>query len=658
MKKTGPDKLATVLLTFLAGTQMAMAEGRWFAPAAGWEHEYVASEGEGAGSGIPQQFDAGWGFSQYQTADPEGDSYVVIAQDPVEGSVLKLRHINDSAAHYKMEVPPGSGTTQDLVTLDFRFRLADDTQADSQRQLQINVSRPRLDGAPEGWNQWSFGFSRTQIVPSSGSTIAVELSNGWHTVRLLADFANDTARLYLDGIVDAVYTGPSSDYATWTRNWMAFGDFGGVVNGEAHVRYFRWTTNELVYPGLPEDFCKHFESEDPLEEGFAGYPKDLEYDASANLLPEATSSDWTLSSDTTRWLVTDEISGETALHLAMTNDLPVYTHAGSPVLFTANDTITCDIRFRLLDDTQADSQQQMQLTLKGLHPDGAYDYQNFNLRFTKDRVNYMDNSKTFQSALTPLGTAWHDLRWRINFQSREAEAFLDGSSMPLFTHKSNQYTGVLPHNIQLGSGNGKILGVARVQRMRVTRQTLSWTSGSETDGTGYWQGTDAAGGCGFYERRMPSESLSNPRGWTATCRVRVVESSGHSNCVMMRFGDGENLWSLSFDVNRWHFMGADGNFAPLGAEYRAGAYQIFQMHYDPEGDNGNGVARCYRNGYLARELTRAEVKALTTTDSFIQWGADSIPEATSVQRWNLVAFDLGNHVIDPVPPKGTTILMQ
>ena len=193
----------------LAFAGLARAEGRWLAPTNGWDHNYVAAVGSGPGSGRPEQFDSRWARSSYQVTNPGAVNYAAITNDPSEGAVLLLEHTNSVTATdryplYQMSSGPGAGTTNDLITVDFRFRLVDESQSDATPQLHLNVVRPRQDGL-FGFAYWYVEF-RENAVYRGGALSGTALGTNWHTVRLMIDVARDTGSLYLDRLGAPVAT--------------------------------------------------------------------------------------------------------------------------------------------------------------------------------------------------------------------------------------------------------------------------------------------------------------------------------------------------------------------------------------------------------------------------------------------------------------------
>ena len=651
-------RCVSVAVGLLALSVFSRDLDRWLAPTNGWAHNYVAAAGSGPGSGVPTQHSSLWINAYYQTNDPAGLSYAGIIPDVAEGDVLSLVHTNGATSvspYYYMQSGPGAGTTNDLITMDCRFRLADAAQDDAKPQFMLGLARPRLDGSATGWNHWTFLFSE-QLLEVGTAQLSVPLGTNWHTVRLVADVARNTSAVYLDNLPVPVYSGPSVARAyTTARNWTAFGDSGQTVNGQVEVKYLRWTTNELVSPLI---YYRQEGDADPVSAGFAYKPLDLDYSASNNVLPQSASPGWYSTFKSTQsWLTNDAVTGEAALHLDMVGGgmYTLYREAGQ---FNTNDLVTADFRFRLVDDSQTESMPQMMLTFVGPRPDGIGGQQFFYCRFAKDRIYYFDDNNTSASVLTALGTAWHNLQWRMNWNTREGDVYLDGNPVKMFSHRSRLYTTQTNNFTSFGDGSGAIQGITRVAHLRVTRHAPAWQGGAEADGTPYWQGADGDGSYGYYEGGLSADMISDAQGWTASCRLRLTQQSPDNFGVMMRCFDHANAWDLMFTRDAWHYRDADGNAALVGASSRPEEYHTFQMRYDPAGDNGNGAVSYYKNGWLLQTLTRADTYTNGSSTNLFQWGCDNVPSATSTQRWNFVEFAPGNRVIAPIPRDGTLISVR
>lgn len=648
------------LLTISIGAACVVsAEGRWTAPSNQWEHQYAAS------NGLPEVVNSNWQRNSYQSTNPEGVNYVDIVSDENEGDVLMLIHTNGAAVlnrwpNYQMHSAPGSGTTNDLITMDLRFRLADDSQSDATQQLVLNVNRPRLDGAA-GRIAWGLNFTKSGLKRNGAVVSGTTLGTGWHTVRWIIDVAANSSKVYLDNVAAPVISGWAGGQDEVPYTHIMFGDGSTDLKGKAAIKFLQWTTNELVEPIT----FVHEGAVDPLSEGWS-YEHDaneLFYTASNGVLPEASSPAWNNDKfgDGTTSIVTDEITGEKALHLIMTNTVAPFTHANyyksnAEGTFDTNRTTICRMRFRLVDETQADSQMQFMCQSCGPRPDGVVPgRQSFYVAFSKDRIRYFDNSSSMSQYMVALSTNWHEIIWVINWRTQEASFYLDGAPTAIFTHQSNQDAYALNHT-GFGDGSANITGIARVSSYRLTRQCVEWDAGSE-DGTEYWEGIDSGLSQGDYSGIIPADVIGHADGWTASARVWAVDASSPLHAVSMIVQDGTDRWSMMFTPTQSYYYNQASEAVSLGGYVHHAGYHTVQMYYDPSGDGGNGTVRYYDDGWLKGTITRADTLLDVVDSPRIQWGSISIID-TSVQRWNWVELAPGNRVIDRIPQKGTLIMVK
>jgi hypothetical protein len=659
---TGVTRLA-VLLAATAGP--ARADGRWIAPTNGWSHNYVASVGEGPGSGRPEQADGKWTRSGYQHSDPEAANYAAVITDGTEGDVLALAHRETTGSIYPlyvMETAPGAGASNDLITLDCRFRLADESQPDTTAQFFLGVARPRHDGA-EGMIQWVIQCRKSGLnyLSSGGSITAISgtpLGTNWHTVRMVIDAAAETAALYLDSAAVPVAAWAGEKRSSPSYNRIVFGDGSGGIMGAVNVKFLRWAVDELVAPVL-----LHEGTADPAAEGWAydTTARTLDYAASNGVLPTAASPAWRGWGweAGTASLVEDEATGEAALHLVMTNATSPNAHyyqLNPEGQFTTNDLATCRLRFRLMDDTLPAGTAQLVWNMYGPRTDGESGSQRFYMQFCRNRIQYWDNN-TFTEWPVALDTNWHDAVWVLNFKSREAQAYLDGGGTAVFTHKS-QMTAVERNWVMFGDGSGSedVKGVARVSHVSVTRQGPAWGSGIEEE-MPYWEGIGYGTASGCYRQTLPVQTAGHARGWTASCNLRLVTAYPGNADAGMVVRDGINQWGMLFTAGGIHWVNASTNTVRLADFSRADRYHTFQLHYDPDGDAGNGTVSYYDNGWLKGTVTRTDTLGRADTPGAFVWGG--IGDATTgTQRWNRVEFAHGNRVIAPVQPAGTVIRVR
>ncbi len=170
MKKASCVVAAVLAFVGYVGAEPVLftEDGRWTVPTNQWDHVYAAS------NGLPEVTDARWVTGGYQSTTPGNVNYVRIVNDQKEGDVLMLVHTNSSTANnrwplYQMQVEPGSGTTNELITVDMRFRLADDSQPDTTSQLALGLARPRLNGTA-GRASWYLEFAENGIKKNGALT--------------------------------------------------------------------------------------------------------------------------------------------------------------------------------------------------------------------------------------------------------------------------------------------------------------------------------------------------------------------------------------------------------------------------------------------------------------------------------------------------------
>lgn len=640
---------------------LARAEGRWLQPADGWEHVYAAS------NGLPEVADENWIASGgYQSGNSNNVNYVAIVNDVNEGDVLMLTHTNGTSVgnrwpNYAMTDSPGSGTTNDLITMDMRFRLADNSQPDATSQLMLMVSRPRLDGVATGRHYWLLQFVKGGIMPGNNIVSGTPLGTEWHTIRMIINVAVNSAKVYLDNMAAPVISGwggIQSIDATYNR--ITFGDGMSTLMGIAEIKSLQWTRSELVEPIIE---WVHNGDTEPLSEGwsYSHNAKDLFYAASNNVPPETSSQAWSrnnFESGSTS-IVTDEITGEKTLQLVMTSEVEPYKFArylksDAEGMFTTNQITTCRMRFRLVDETQPDDQAQLMCGLKGPRPDGVSGSQMFYVTFSKDRIRYYNNT-TLSSYMVGLSTNWHELVWTQNWRTRAASFYLDGSSTAAFEHSSLQDT-LAQNYTAFGDGSSSVNGIARVSTFDLTRQGVEWSGGTEEE-TAYWEGVDSGTSLGEYFSVIPADMIGAANGWTASARVHAVAASTPLNAISMLVNDGTHRWSMMFTPTGSYYGNGDAAAVSLGGYVHRADYHTVQMYYDPAGDGGNGVVRYYDDGWLKGTVARADTYEEAQSSPSIRWGSVNTA-AISTQRWSWVEFSSGNMVINPIYPDGTMILIQ
>jgi hypothetical protein len=235
-----------IVVVAFAVACVGMAGAAWQDPDGGWDHEYEADSTRL----LPAAFDGSWlaswiGFANH----PElGTTSAAIVEDGAEGGVLEMvnRGRGDAMnSHFRMEDAPGSGTPEDKVVLDFRFRLTDDSQPEDKEQFMVSVKRPWPD---DQGGSFSFvvGFASNAVIFYDGQNrSAVDADIGtasYHDARLRVDVKEGEAALYLDGSDEPVATF-APIFSPDAGNNIQFGDGSAGVEGGVNLRFIRWANN-------------------------------------------------------------------------------------------------------------------------------------------------------------------------------------------------------------------------------------------------------------------------------------------------------------------------------------------------------------------------------------------------------------------------------
>ena len=143
----------------------------------------VKNSYKSAWNNLPEIIDSNW-IEQYDNGQ------TTITNDGAEGNVLSLNHTTGNAyACYIYNEAPGSGTMDDLVIINTRFRLTDATQSDTQPQFAIMVARPRPD-LQTGRVYYTVRFALKTIEYRESSSFLVQnadLGTDWHDARYIID---------------------------------------------------------------------------------------------------------------------------------------------------------------------------------------------------------------------------------------------------------------------------------------------------------------------------------------------------------------------------------------------------------------------------------------------------------------------------------------
>jgi hypothetical protein len=232
-------------------------QAAWIDPSGGWQVDYKASSGK-----LPNDVTTSpkWNMAYYQTTNSSAQAYTAIQNDSVTGEkavflgndgTTSSGAARNDVSNYNLGSGAGAGTTTDKITMDFRFRLLDDSQPDDKAQLQFIVLRPTGTTGQRQLYLLNFAEDGVSYLDASStySHTAASIGTGWHDARWLIDVATQTSRLYLDGSATPLFdfSGYIQPYA---GNLIQFGKGSGLVLGEANVSYVRFTNNELA--AVPE----------------------------------------------------------------------------------------------------------------------------------------------------------------------------------------------------------------------------------------------------------------------------------------------------------------------------------------------------------------------------------------------------------------------
>lgn len=222
----------------------AAGDAAWPAPKKGWEAEYVAKVGV-----LPDMASPPWHRAGYQYHSPEEPAYASLAPDDITGELcLILDHRSDKTesgqhfANWSLRDYLGQGDANDQITVEFRFRLLDDSEA--KEQFSVGICRNTADGETISW---VFMFGTNAIHTPGRGRVSAPLGTEWHTARLVIDAAANQASLYLDGAAEpTVLNAPGVNTGAQPR--VQFGDGSLRVFGRAALSWIRFTNSELAIP--------------------------------------------------------------------------------------------------------------------------------------------------------------------------------------------------------------------------------------------------------------------------------------------------------------------------------------------------------------------------------------------------------------------------
>jgi hypothetical protein len=169
--------------------------------------------------------------------------------------------------------------------------------------------------------------------------------------------------------------------------------------------------------------------------------------------------------------------------------------------------------------------------------------------------------------------------------------------------------------------------------------------GDDSPNTNYWQIYDMNGGASDnWSKNITTADLTDPSGWTATARVRVVSASADLASANFEAADGTHRFLLTFvkdgTTSTLNYYNSGGTVTKI-ADFTFGnpTSDLFQLNYNPSDATKVNV---YANGDLVGNIPVAS--AATANFKWIRFGAGSTP-GKSDTHWNTVTFETGNTVV-------------
>ena len=170
------------------------------------------------------------------------------------------------------------------------------------------------------------------------------------------------------------------------------------------------------------------------------------------------------------------------------------------------------------------------------------------------------------------------------------------------------------------------------------------------NGTDYWS-IATVGSIVTYNYPLTPSALADPSGWTATVRMREVESMGiHGPESMFWVRDGSRTWQLLFSGNNANpavnglYTLTDAEMPKIVAMDPAADYHIYQLVHA----FGSGTAGVYIDGAWAADITGA-----TYPDTReIGFGEGSTAH-NGTGHWAYASYQVGQNVV----PEPTSIAL-
>jgi len=279
------ERFCGLAIVGLLATGASAAPGTWQNPAGGWEAVYDATGGdlpwELSGSGVAKT----WTNQQprvpatpgFTSTDPGVANYAGVLTDEITGqTAMYINTTGGGSAIAALQVPPGTGSNSDLLTIDFKFRLYSNLPASTPYAslpttlpLLLEIVRPpsaaQLAANPSASEQfWQIRFRRQGLFVLGSNSLGTatttngvtQLGNQWRELRVLIDLNTGVADFYLDGSSTPDVAGIYSRVnviatPAQVQNTIFFGTSSSAVSGVSSVEYIKVTSSELA-PVIPE----------------------------------------------------------------------------------------------------------------------------------------------------------------------------------------------------------------------------------------------------------------------------------------------------------------------------------------------------------------------------------------------------------------------
>lgn len=217
--------------------------GYFATPASGWQYVYDA------------RFDGrldqdGWNNNGYQFAIPGDDNYSAVTNDQFTGekTLYAAGSFSVDPTYSSLNIPLTSAASNEIITVDVRFRAGDASQLDSTAQFHLaTVFRPRFDGLV-GRQFGAVAVSEQGIQYSDQdfkfTTIGPALGTNWHTGRIVFDFPALSYHMYLDDSAGKLFTATMRVDDVSNNNFYV-GDGSRGYAGQMNLSYLRYSTNHI-----------------------------------------------------------------------------------------------------------------------------------------------------------------------------------------------------------------------------------------------------------------------------------------------------------------------------------------------------------------------------------------------------------------------------